>query len=332
MRVCYLGTGSWGFCLATLLAKKGIRVTSWTTSPELAASLNATRIHPRFPEHPAPENITFTTDIAKALDKADLIVESVTTAGIRPVFEQAQKSGLPDVPICITSKGIELKTGLLTPDILTAVLGEGAKSRIGMLSGPSFAQEIIRGLPTSVVGTSFSPETTETICEAFTTETLRVYPNSDVYGVALVGALKNAIAIACGMSDGMQMGNSAKAALMTRGLHEIRKLGVAMGCRPETFSGLAGMGDLTMTASSPLSRNYRFGQLLAQGLSSDEARDQIGMVVEGSYSCEAALRLSREYGIAIPITEGVFHIIQGDIKLRDALRLLMKRSVKEEHL
>ena len=105
-----------------------------------------------------------------------------------------------------------------------------------------------------------------------------------------------------------------------------------MGCRPETFSGLAGMGDLTMTASSPLSRNYRFGQLLAQGLSSDEARDQIGMVVEGSYSCEAALRLSREYGIAIPITEGVFHIIQGDIKLRDALRLLMKRSVKEEHL
>src|SRR5690606_4084505 len=148
----------------------------------------------------------------------------------------------------------------------------------------------------------------------------------------LVGALKNAIAIACGISDGMQMGNSAKAALMTRGLHEIRKLGVAMGCRAETFAGLAGMGDLCMTASSSQSRNYRFGQLIAQGLTTEQPLAVIGMVVEGSFSCEAALRLSREYDIAIPITEGVYHIIHGDIQVSDALGLLMKRSVKEEHL
>ncbi len=182
------------------------------------------------------------------------------------------------------------------------------------------------------MGTAFDPDVMRLICDVFTTDKLRVYPNSDIEGIALAGAMKNIIAICCGMAEGLKMGNSAIAALMTRGLHEIRKLAVAKGCRPETFSGLAGMGDLCMTCSSPMSRNFHFGQLVAGGKTPDQAKKEIGMVVEGFYSCKAALRLSREMNIPMPITEGLYKILQGKLDFHDAIPYLMQRAVKEEHL
>jgi glycerol-3-phosphate dehydrogenase (NAD(P)+) len=331
-KIGYLGLGAWGYCLASLLASKGYQLVCWTTKPELAKHLTATREHPLLAGHFSKGEMIFTTNMSEALNHADMIVESVTSAGLRPVFEQVRALGLPNCPIVLTSKGIEQDTGMILPEVVTEVLGEEFRSNIGFLSGPSFAQEVIRQLPTSVVGTGYTTEIIQEVCETFMTPTFRVYPNTDILGVAFGGALKNIIAIACGISDGLSLGCSSKAALMTRGLHEIRKLAVASGCKAETINGLAGMGDLCVTCSSAMSRNFRFGTLLAQGLSTEEARQRIGMVVEGAYTCVSALQLSQQHKVSMPISETVYNIIQGTIKPIDAVSTLMKRTIKEEHL
>lgn len=333
MKIGYLGAGSWGFCLASLLAAKGNRVTSWTTNKALAEQLNTTHEHPFLPGHPSKDNLIFTTDLEEALRDADLIVESVTSAGLRPVFEKIQISPIKiNCPIVITSKGIEQNTGLILPEVALQVLGEEVHPLIGILSGPSFAEEVIRGLPTSVVGSGFTQEVTMIICETFTTQTFRVYPNSDIFGVAFGGALKNIIAIACGISDGLSLGFSSKAALMTRGLHEIRKLAIAKGCRAETINGLSGMGDLCLTCNSMISRNYRLGYFLTQGLTPKQAEEKIKMVVEGAYTCVSTLQLSKQLDVRMPITEMIYKILYEEMKPRDAVSLLMQRAIKEEHL
>lgn len=332
-KIGYLGIGAWGYCLASLLAAKGDHeLVCWTTKPDLAEHLTRTREHPLLPGHRSKGNMTFTTDMSHALKDATMIVESVTSAGLRPVFEQVRSIGIPFCPIVITSKGIEQNTGKILPEVVAEILGEEFRSSIGFLSGPSFAQEVIRGLPTSVVGTGFSVETIQAVCEIFTTPTFRIYPNIDIQGVSFGGALKNIIAIACGISDGLALGSSSKAALMTRGLHEIRKLSVAFGCKAETIHGLAGMGDLCLTCSSTMSRNFRFGNLIAQGMSSDEAQRQIGMVVEGAYTCVSALQLCKQHQIEMPIAEVIYQIIYQSLKPIDAVRALMQRAIKEEHL
>lgn len=332
-KIGYLGMGAWGYCLASLLAAKGdYELICWTTKPELAQCLTKTHEHPLLPGQRAKGQITFTTNMAQALHQVDILVESVTSAGLRPVFEQVRALGLPLCPIIITSKGIEQDTGKILPEVIIEVLGEEFRSLIGCLSGPSFAQEVIRGLPTSVVGTGYSLEVIQTICEIFTTPSFRIYPNLDVLGVAFGGALKNIIAIACGISEGLNLGCSSKAALMTRGLHEIRKLAVACGCKAETINGLAGMGDLCLTCSSSMSRNFRFGLLLAQGISSKEAQERIGMVVEGAYTCVSALQLSKNHQIELPIAEAVHQIIYHFMHPLDAVSSLMQRTIKEEHL
>lgn len=332
MKICYLGLGSWGYALSVLLSKKGYRVVSWTIDEKLCATLNETRRHPLFPDIVAEENHTFTTSMAEALEGADAIVESVTTAGLRPVLAELQKHTELKVPFILTSKGIEISTGLTLPDVVLDVLGKEATPYIGLISGPSFATEVIHGLPASLVGTAFEPGTMVEVCKIFNSQNFRVYPNTDIEGVALAGALKNIIAITCGMASALGLGCSANAALMTRGLHEIRKLAVALGCRPETISGLAGMGDLCMTCSSPLSRNYLFGQKLIKGTSPQTAMAEIGMVVEGAFTCQAAYKLSQKLGIEMPITEGLYKILQGDMKVEEAIPHLMQRQVKEEHL
>jgi glycerol-3-phosphate dehydrogenase (NAD(P)+) len=332
-KIGYLGMGAWGYCLASLLAaKEEYELVCWTTKPDLARHLTETREHPLLPGHRSKGKMTFTTDMAYVLRDADMIVESVTSAGLRPVFEQVRSLGLPLCPIVITSKGIEQDTGRILPEVAIEVLGEEFRPLIGFLSGPSFAQEVIRGLPTSVVGTSYSLDVIQCVCETFTTPTFRIYPNTDILGVAFGGGLKNIIAIACGISEGLALGSSSKAALMTRGLHEIRKLAVACGCKPETINGLAGMGDLCLTCSSSMSRNFRFGTLLAQGVPSEEAQKRIGMVVEGAYSCVSALQLSEQYQVDLPIAEAVYHIIYHSLRPVDAVSALMQRTIKEEHL
>ncbi len=332
MKIGYLGTGSWGFCLASLLASKGYHVVSWTTNAELAKQLTKTKEHPLFPGHRSEGDMTFTTQLSDALDNVDFLVESVTSAGIRPVFEKIKQLKTPSCPIIITSKGIEQDTGLILSDVVTEILGENIRQHIGAISGPSYAQEVIHHLPTSVVGSAYNYDVMMSLCQLFTTQTFRVYPNQDFQGTAYGGALKNIIAIACGISEGLHLGYSSKAALMTRGLHEMRKLAVARGCRSDTLYGLSGMGDLCVTCSSTMSRNYRFGYLLAQGLSSEQAKDQIGMVVEGAYTCVSALQLSKQLNIPMPITEAVHQIVYQNMKPKDAVRALMQREIKEEHL
>jgi glycerol-3-phosphate dehydrogenase (NAD(P)+) len=332
-KIGYLGVGAWGYCLASLLAAKGdYELVCWTTKPDLAKHLTHTREHPLFPGHRSKGAMTFTTDMAQALYEAEIVVESVTSAGLRPVFEHVRSLGLPLCPIVITSKGIEQDTGRILPEVVIEVLGENFRPLIGFLSGPSFAQEVIRGLPTSVVGTGYSFDTIQNICEIFTTPSFRIYPNTDILGVAFGGALKNIIAIACGISEGLLLGSNSRAALMTRGLHEIRKLAVACGCKPETINGLAGMGDLFLSCSSTMSRNFRFGTMLAQGIPSNEAQKRIGMVVEGAYTCVSALQLSKEYQVDLPIAEAVYHIIYQSMPPVDAVSALMQRAIKEEHL
>ncbi len=332
MRIACLGVGSWGFCLARLLAGKGYDVISWTTRPQLLEFLQLKKEHPNFPGFSTPASLTFTTDLHHALSHAELIVEAVTSAGVRQVFRQVKESGLSHCPIVITSKGIEQDSGLILPDVVVEILGEEARHKVGVMSGPSFAQEVIRGLPVSVVGSAYDFNVMMQICEAFTTATFRVYPNDDILGVSYGGALKNIIAIACGIAEGLSLGYSCAAALMTRGLHEIRKLAVARGCKGETLNGLSGMGDICLTCTAPISRNFRYGYLLAQGHTPESAQKEIGMVIEGAYSCVSALQLSKQLLVAMPITEMVYKIIYASFPPQYAVDLLMQREVKQEHL
>jgi glycerol-3-phosphate dehydrogenase (NAD(P)+) len=267
-----------------------------------------------------------------ALMDQDLIVEGVTSAGIRQVFQSVKQIHIPNCPIILTSKGIEQNTGLLLTDVVTEVLGEEHRGKIGVLSGPSLAIEVLKGFPTSVVCSGFDPLVISLIHEIFSTPTFRVYPNADVNGVELGGALKNIIAIACGVSDGLGFGDNTKAALMTRGLHEIRKLAVLKGGKPDTLNGLAGMGDLCVTCLSKFSRNYQFGRLMTEGLDPDQAKKKIGMVVEGTYTCLSAIQLAKKANIELPITEAVYKIVFENLSPQDAARFILQRATKEEYL
>lgn len=330
-KIGYLGAGAWGYCLAYLLASKGYHVVSWGVE-ESIRHLQKNREHPKMKGFIAPKTLTFTTNLEEVLYDKDMVVEGVTSAGIRQVFQSVKQVHIPDCPIVLTSKGIEQNTGLLLTDVVTEVLGEEHKGKIGVLSGPSIAIEVLKGLPSSVVCSAFNPLVIAQIHEFFSTPTFRVYPNSDVNGVELGGALKNIIAIACGVSDGLGFGDNTKAALMTRGLHEIRKLAVIKGCNPETLSGLAGMGDLCVTCLSKFSRNYQFGRLIAEGLDPEEAKKKIGMVVEGTYTCLSAMQLARKADIDVPITESIYKILFENLDPQEACRMLLQRATKEEYL
>jgi glycerol-3-phosphate dehydrogenase (NAD(P)+) len=333
MKIAYLGLGIWGFCLARHLAKKGYDVVSWSREEDHIELLNRTREHPRLPKRPMPPNGKFTSNMQEALDGATLIVESVTSAGIRPVFEEIKRySPSKDTLICLTSKGIEQKSGLILSEVAASLLGEEFRQSLTLLSGPSFADEVSQNLPTSVVCGGYLVDAASCVAEVFSSLAFRVYPNSDIAGVSFGGALKNIIAIACGISDGLGFGTGAKATLMTRGLHEIVKLGRLHGCRTETFYGLSGMGDLFLTCSSITSRNYRFGTLLGKGMPAELAKKEIQMVVEGAYTAVSALQLGQKAGIEMPITEAVMSILDGKMTPQDASISLMKRSIKEECL
>ncbi len=328
----YLGIGIWGYCLACLLASKGYRVVAWSVEEELVTYLNKRREHPRLPGYFAPGTLSFTNNLEEALSGKEIIVEAVTSAGIRPVFKQVKACGVNPAAIVLTSKGIEQNSGLLLSEVLVEVLGEAYRNKIGCLTGPSIAEEVAKGLPTSVVSTAYQSEVMALIHNAFSTQTFRVYPNPDILGAQLGGALKNIIAIACGASDGLGFGDNAKAALMTRGLHEMRKLAMIMGGKPETLNGLAGMGDLCVTCLSTLSRNYRFGRMLAEGLTPDDAKHKIGMVVEGAYTAFSAMQVAKKASIELPISEIVYKALYEALGPKEAVKMLLQRMTKEEFL
>ena len=333
MKIAYLGAGIWGYCLACLLAEKGHNVISWTIEDDVLEHIQKTKTHPNLKHRKAPDSLIFTKDIHEALKGAELIVEAVTSKGIRPVFEQLKSIGLSkNIPIVVTSKGIEQNSGLILSDVICEILGSEYEPNICVLSGPSFADEVSQKLPTSVVAGSHSLDTASAVADAFTTHFFRVYPNQDIRGVAIGGALKNIIAIACGIADGLKLGTGAKAALMTRGLHEMVKLARCLGANPETLYGLSGMGDLFLTCSSSTSRNYRFGTMLAEGVGIDDAKKNIHMVVEGAYTAISCVQLAKKHGISMPISEMVLHIIQAKITPQEAVSLLMQRTIKKESL
>lgn len=332
MKIGFLGIGSWGFCLAHLLASKGYEVVSWSRTPKEVESLNKKRYHPRFLSAKAFDNMHFTTDIEEVLTGVDMLVESVTAAGVRPVFEMVKKWGVPTCPIVLTSKGIEQDTELLLSEVIVDVLGDKVKNLITCLTGPSLAEEVIRRMPTSVVASSYDQEVMTFVRDHFTTPHFRVYSNSDVLGVQFGGAMKNIIAIACGISDGLGYGDNTRAALITRGLHEIRRLSVTKKARPETLNGLSGMGDLVVTCSSSLSRNFFFGNLIGKGMPPQQARERVGAVVEGAYSCVSATQLAGDFAIEVPISKAVYEVIYKKLPPLEAVRQLMLRTPKEELL
>ncbi|MEI6531646.1 MAG: NAD(P)H-dependent glycerol-3-phosphate dehydrogenase [Chlamydiota bacterium] len=332
MKIGFLGIGSWGFCLAHLLASKGYEVISWSRSAGEVTHLKEKRYHPRFLSAKAFDNMDFTNDMALVLEKADLIVEAVTAAGVRPVFEQVKTYGIPKCPVVLTSKGIEQNTELLLSEVLLDVLGTDAKNIITCLSGPSLAEEVIRQMPTSVVAAGYDVEAMNFVRDTFTTGHFRVYSNSDVLGVQFGGAMKNIMAIACGISDGLGYGDNTRAALMTRGLHEMRRLAETKHARPETLNGLSGMGDLGVTCTSSLSRNFRYGNLIGKGMPPEQARERIGAVVEGAYSAVSAMQLAKDHHIIIPITQAIYQVIYEKLPPLEAVKQLMVRAPKEELL
>lgn len=325
-KIGYLGSGTWGVALATILAQNGHHVTMWVRDLVLKKHLEATRLHPKLPHCILPSSIRFVLQLEEAITGVEFLVESVTSQGLRSVFEAI---GPIDLPVIVTSKGIEQGSGLLLPEVVAGIIGH---TKVGCLSGPSHAEEVIQGLPTSVVCSGYEEGIIRWVQELFITPTFRIYPNGDLAGVAFGGAMKNVIAIACGISDGLGCGDNAKAVLMTRGLHEMRKLSVVKGCHPETLNGLSGLGDLSVTCLSTHSRNARFGRLIAEGFSVEGARQRIGMAVEGLYSCLSAYELSQKHQIAVPITEAIYSILYGGLSPREAVQRLLQRAVKEEHL
>lgn len=333
VKVTCLGSGAWGFTLANLLAGNGHEVLLWSRNEAIIETLEKEREHPKFPGHKMESSLKVTTDFKMAVESAEIILESVTTNGIRPILKKIQEID-PNFskPLILTSKGIEQHTGLLIDEIVVDVMGEDFKEKIGCISGPCIAKEVMEKLPTSCVCSGYDSELVDKLMMLFTNPFFRVYPNSDMAGVEFGGAMKNIIAIACGISDGLGFGANTKSAIMTRGLHEIRKLSSVKGCNPETLNGLAGLGDLCTTCLSPHSRNYRFGFLIAEGVTPKVAQEKIGMVVEGINTCVSALELGKQSEISLPITEAICNIVYEGLTPLEAVKGLLTREIKKEHL
>ncbi len=329
---CVLGAGTWGITLADILAQNGHDVRCWDIDVQLIAELDQTRKHPKLEDFQLSPAVALTNDLKQALTGARHCVLVVPSKVMRTVCESLKATGLSEAieTWVICSKGIEQETLMLMHEVLGDVLGEEAKRRAGVFSGPSHAEEVARRLPTTVTACAERPEKAQQIQEWFFRPFLRVYTHDDMTGVELGASVKNVIAIAAGISDGMGFGDNTRAALMTRGLAEIVRLGLACGARLETFMGLSGIGDLIVTAGSKHSRNHTFGEFLAQGMNCEEALKKVGMVVEGYTTARSALLLGRKHQIEMPITEAVYSICYEGVPSRQAVEALLSRDPKPE--
>jgi len=330
MQIAVLSAGTWGISLAALLNGQGHAVRVWEFSPAVVDELRRTHRHPKLADFQVPEALELTTDLAAALAGAETIVCAVPAAHVRATCARVRAEGYAGQPFVICSKGIEQGTLNLMHEVAAQELGPEAEGRVVLLSGPSHAEEVSRGLPTAVTAAGQSEAQAEAVQQLFMTPRFRVYTQTDLTGVELGAALKNVIAISCGISDGLGFGDNAKAGLVTRGLAEILRLGLAMGARAETFYGLAGMGDLVVTCMSRHSRNWKFGSLIGQGRTAEQALAEVGMVVEGYYSVQAAVALARREGVDMPITQAVAAVLFDGLKPLEAVSGLMLRDPKSE--
>lgn len=327
-KVCILGAGSWGSALGLVLAKKGYEVSMWTLSQEQADKINKTKENIDYlPGVLFPNNITLTTSLEEAVLNSKIIVLAVPSQAIRSVSSNLKPFVKDEQIIVDVAKGLERGTGLRLSEVVAEEL---PNNPYVTLSGPSHAEEVARDIPTTVVVASENIEVAQIVQDMFMTPKFRVYTNPDIVGVELGGALKNIIAFGAGICDGLGYGDNAKAALMTRGIREIGRLGVKMGANLSTFSGLSGIGDLIVTCTSMHSRNRRAGILIGQGKSLEETLAEVKMVVEGITATEVAYEVSKKLGIDMPITSAIYSVLHEGANPNEVVADLMMRNKTHE--
>ena len=323
-----IGSGTWGTALAILLKGNGHEVTIWSAIKEEVTLLNEKRQHPNLGDVKIPEDIGITDNLEEAMKEKDLLVLSVPSVYVRQTARKMAAFIKDGQIITNVAKGVEEHTLMTLSQIVEEEL---PTAQVTVLSGPSHAEEVSRGLPTTCVAGARKKHLAEYVQNLFMSRVFRVYTSPDVLGIELGGALKNVIALAAGMADGLGYGDNTKAALITRGIAEITRLGTTMGGKVETFGGLTGIGDLIVTCASMHSRNRRAGILMGQGYTMEEAMSQVKMVVEGVYSAKAALALAEKYQVSMPIVEQVNAILFGKMSAKEAVTELMLRDRQVEN-
>ncbi|WP_259064896.1 NAD(P)H-dependent glycerol-3-phosphate dehydrogenase [Salinibacter ruber] len=330
--ITLFGAGSWGTAMSVHLASAGRDVVLWARRPEVADEIRRTSHNPTYlPELLIPSSVYITTDLEKAAEASDLWGMAVPSQQLRGRAEHLRPYAHSGVRLVALSKGIENETLLTMSQVLDDVFESVPSDQIGALYGPSHAEEVAEGRPTAVVAAAPDEGEARHIQKVFMTERLRVYMNTDVLGVEIGGSAKNVLAIAAGIADGVSYGDNAKAALVTRGLAEIRRLGQALGADPQTFAGLAGIGDLVVTCMSPHSRNRYLGEQISTGKSLDEVLNDMAMVAEGVRTTRSVYNLAKHHGVEMPITEAVHAILFDDKSPRKIVKRLMTRSAKHEN-
>lgn len=327
-KVGVIGAGSWGTALAILLNENKNDVVLWSHRESEAEKIRKTRTTSKLPEIRLPEEIRVTSDLEEAVADREVLILVVPSSCVRETAQKMSGFVKAGTVIVSASKGIEERTLMTMTDIIEDCIPE---ANAAVLSGPSHAEEVARGLPTACVIGAHDEETARRLQRLFMSACFRVYISPDMSGIELGGALKNVIALAAGIADGMGYGDNAKAALITRGMVEIGRLGMAMGGKPQTFSGLTGIGDLIVTCASMHSRNRRAGILLGKGYSMEAAMKEVNMVVEGVYSAKSAAKLSEKYGVELPIIEQVNKVLFEGKDPRTAVSQLMLRDNKQEN-
>lgn len=338
MKIGILGAGSWAIALAVLLDGKGHDVTMWEFDQASADLIRKHREHPvKLPGVHIKESVAISTDMEDAVKDSEMVVIAVPAQFVRATMKSlAANVDASDVSNVggwvIVAKGIENDTNALLTDVIREEIPSITMENLGVLSGPSHAEEVGRGIPTTVVAASENNELALRMQKAFTTDTFRIYTNTDVVGVELAGSVKNVIALAAGACDGLGFGDNTKGALLTRGMVEMARLGLNMGANEHTFSGLAGFGDLITTCFSKHSRNRKMGELLASGLTLDEALEQMTMVAEGVTTAKSVYALSQKLGIEMPITAEIYKVIYEGKNAQQAVMDLMSRESKPERV
>ena len=333
MNVCVLGAGAWGTALAIHIAKKH-NVVLWARDSSHVSGMQKSRSNPLYlGDFTFPKNLALENDLEIAIEGAEILISVVPTSGFRSVLNKIQKIN-KNIPIIWANKGLEKGTAKLPHEVAIDELGSlnaNSERHFGVISGPSFAAELVRTLPTAVTMASINEDLSSMAAKLFHHSNMRVYTSNDVIGVSVGGALKNVIAIASGISDGMGFGNNARAALITRGLTEISRFGVALGAKQETFNGLAGAGDLVLTCTGEYSRNREVGIRLAKGQDLEEILTGLGHVAEGVFTAAEVVGRSKKLGIEMPITQEVFAVIHKRKSPREAVLDLLDRSIKQEN-
>ena len=328
-RIGVLGAGTWGMALARILSNAGHQVTVWSALEKEVEEFSATRVHPNLPGMEIPKAIAFTKSIEEVCKDKEVLLFAVPSVFVRGTAKKAAPYIQDGQIILDVAKGMEQTTHLTMTQVIADEL-RNPTVKLVAFSGPTHAEEVAKDLPTTIVAACEEVEVAEFVQTLFEGTCMRVYTNTDVFGVELCGAMKNVMALASGVASGLGYGDNTKAALITRGIAEIARLGIAMGCKMETFFGLTGIGDLIVTATSIHSRNNRCGMLLGQGVAPEEAVKQVGMVVEGINALPAAMELKEKYQVEMPLTEAVNAVVNLGASPLEQVQMLMHRQIKAE--